>query len=99
MAAATGGRRELGGDVLTVEPFGLRPATRDDVAAISTMQKASLLETYEPFLGRVTVEEFIANRNVERYFAEHWRQATVATLGDEIVGVLFSAAPYSTSSG
>ena len=51
------------------------------------MQKASLLETYEPFLGGVTVEEFIAGGNVEHYFAEHWQQATVATLGDEIVGV------------
>jgi len=51
------------------------------------MQKASLLETYEPFLGRARIEEFIAGGQVERYFEDHWHQATVATSGDEIVGV------------
>jgi hypothetical protein len=51
------------------------------------MQKASLLETYEPFLGQALVEEFIASGNVERYFEEHWHQAMVATLDGEIVGV------------
>jgi hypothetical protein len=42
------------------EPFEVRPATRDDVSAIATMQKESLPETYEPFLGRATVGEFVA---------------------------------------
>lgn len=51
------------------------------------MQKASLLETYEPFLGRAAVEAFIADGQVERYFEEHWRDATVATYAGEIVGV------------
>lgn len=51
------------------------------------MQKASLLETYEPFLGRAAVEEFIAGGHVESYFEEHWHEATVATSGGEIVGV------------
>jgi len=51
------------------------------------MQRESLVETYEPFLGRMTVEEFIAAGSVERYFEERWQQATVATLHDEIVGV------------
>ena len=69
------------------EPFEVRPATRDDVSAIATMQKKSLPETYEPFLGRAAVEEFVARGNVERYFEEHWRQSTVATLGGEVVGV------------
>jgi ribosomal protein S18 acetylase RimI-like enzyme len=65
----------------------LRPAVRADVAAISTMQKASLLETYEPFLGRAAIEEFIAAGQVEDYFDEHWRDATVAISGGEVVGV------------
>jgi ribosomal protein S18 acetylase RimI-like enzyme len=69
------------------EPFDVRPATRDDVSAIATMQKKSLPETYEPFLGRPAVEEFVARGNVERYFEEHWRQSTVAMLGGEVVGV------------
>jgi ribosomal protein S18 acetylase RimI-like enzyme len=51
------------------------------------MQKASLPETYGPFLGREAVEEFIARGNVENYFNEHWPHTTVATVGDEIVGV------------
>ena len=51
------------------------------------MQKASLLETYEPFLGRAAIEEFIAGGHVEGYFEEHWHQATIAVSGDEIVGV------------
>ena len=67
--------------------FELRFANRTDAAAISAMQKASLLETYEPFLGRAPIEEFIAGGQVERYFEDHWQQATVATSGDEIVGV------------
>ena len=54
---------------------------------MSAMQRASLVETYEPFLGRPAVEEFIEAGNVERYFEERWRQATVATLGDKIVGI------------
>ena len=69
------------------EPFEVRPATRDDVSAIATMQKKSLPETYEPFLGRAAVEEFVAHGNVERYFEKHWRQSTVATLGGEVVVV------------
>jgi hypothetical protein len=36
------------------------------------MQRASLLETYEPFLGRAAIEEFIAGGHVEGYFEEHW---------------------------
>jgi ribosomal protein S18 acetylase RimI-like enzyme len=69
------------------EPFEVRPATRDDVSAIASMQKKSLPETYEPFLGRAAVEEFVARGNVDRYFEEHWRQSTVARLGGEVVGV------------
>jgi ribosomal protein S18 acetylase RimI-like enzyme len=65
----------------------LRPATQDDVEAIAEMQQASLVETYEPFLGRVVVEEFVARGNVERYFRERWRQATVATHRGTIAGV------------
>jgi GNAT superfamily N-acetyltransferase len=65
----------------------LRPAVRADVAAIAAMQKASLLETYEPFLGRAAIEEFIAAGRVEDYFAEHWRDATVAVSGGDVVGV------------
>ena len=65
----------------------LRPATHADVDAVSSMQKASLLETYEPFLGRAAIEEFIAGGHVEGYFEEHWHQATIAVSGDEIVGV------------
>ena len=65
----------------------LRPAVRGDVAAISAMQKASLLETYEPFLGRAAIEEFIAAGLVERYFDEHWRETTVAISGGDVVGV------------
>src|SRR5512133_2916794 len=68
-------------------PLEIRSATCADVAAIAAMQKASLLETYEPFLGRAAVEEFIAEGQVERYFEEHWHQATVATSGGEIEGV------------
>jgi len=51
------------------------------------MQRASLVETYEPFLGRTAVEDFIAGGNVERYFEERWEQSTVATVLGEIVGV------------
>jgi ribosomal protein S18 acetylase RimI-like enzyme len=51
------------------------------------MQRTSLVETYEPFLGRAAVEEFVAGGNVERYFDEHWRHATIAVSGSEIVGV------------
>ena len=51
------------------------------------MQKGSLVETYEPFLGRAAVEEFIASGDVERYFDGRWDQATVAVVGDAIVGV------------
>jgi hypothetical protein len=51
------------------------------------MQRASLAETYEPFLGRTAVEDFIAAGNVERCFEERWEQATVATFRGEIVGV------------
>ena len=65
----------------------VRPATRDDVADISEMQKASLPETYQPFLGRSAVERFIAAGSVERYFEEHWHQSIVATVDAEIVGV------------
>jgi ribosomal protein S18 acetylase RimI-like enzyme len=65
----------------------LRPATQDDVEAIAEMQQASLVETYLPFLGRAVVEEFVARGNVERYFRERWRKATVATHRGTIVGV------------
>jgi GNAT superfamily N-acetyltransferase len=51
------------------------------------LQRASLVETYEPFLGRAAVEDFIAGGNVERYFEERWEQSTVATVRGEIVGV------------
>ena len=54
---------------------------------MSAMQRASLVETYEPFLGRMAVEEFTEAGNVEQYFEARWRQATLATLGDEIVGI------------
>lgn len=52
------------------------------------MQTASLPETYGPFLGRAAVEGFIAAGNVEGYFEEHWRDATVATVDARIVGVV-----------
>jgi hypothetical protein len=51
------------------------------------MQKASLPETYGPFLGRSAVDEFVEGENVERYFEEHWSKSTVATLGGALVGV------------
>ena len=51
------------------------------------MQKASLLETYELFLGRVAIDEFIAAGQVEDYFDEHWRDATVAICAGDVVGV------------
>jgi ribosomal protein S18 acetylase RimI-like enzyme len=52
------------------------------------MQKASLPDTYGPFLGREMVDEFIAAGNVERYFEKHWRDATVGTVDERIVGVI-----------
>jgi ribosomal protein S18 acetylase RimI-like enzyme len=51
------------------------------------MQKASLPETYGPLIGRAAVDEFIAAGSIERYFEEHWPNATVATVGVRIVGV------------
>jgi ribosomal protein S18 acetylase RimI-like enzyme len=51
------------------------------------MQRSSLVETYEPFLGRAAVEEFIARGDVERYFDQRWRQSTVGTSRGQIVGV------------
>ena len=65
----------------------LRPAVRADVVAIAAMQKASLLETYEPFLGRAAIEEFIEAGRVEDYFEEHWRDATISISGGDVVGV------------
>ena len=56
--------------------------------AISAMQKASLPETYGPFLGSAAVEEFVVAGSVERYFEEHWPDATVATVESRIVGVV-----------
>jgi ribosomal protein S18 acetylase RimI-like enzyme len=58
------------------------------VPAISAMQKASLPETSGPFLGPTAVEEFVAAGSVERYFEEHWPEATVATVDSRIVGVV-----------
>ena len=58
------------------------------MSAIGAMQKASLPETYGPFVGRPAVEEFVAAGNVERYFGEHWPDATVAATGGRIVGVV-----------
>jgi len=58
------------------------------VPAISAMQKASLPETYGPFLGATTVEEFVAAGSVEHYFEEHWPDATVAMVDARIVGVV-----------
>jgi hypothetical protein len=43
-----------------VGPVEFRSAARDDVPAMSAMQRASLVETYGSFLGRAAVEEFIA---------------------------------------
>jgi ribosomal protein S18 acetylase RimI-like enzyme len=57
------------------------------------MQKASLPETYGPFLGRPVVEEFISAGSVERYFEQHWREATVATVDARIVGVVVLRGP------
>jgi GNAT superfamily N-acetyltransferase len=34
------------------------------------------------------VEEFVAAGSVERYFEEHWPEATVATVDSRIVGVV-----------
>ena len=56
--------------------------------AIGAMQTASLPDTYGPFLGTATVDEFVAGGSVERYFEEHWPEATVATVEGEIVGVV-----------
>jgi ribosomal protein S18 acetylase RimI-like enzyme len=72
---------------LADQSFELRSAGRADAPAIAAMQRASLLETYEPFLGRAPVEEFLAGGQVESYFDEHWHQATIATSGREVVGV------------
>jgi ribosomal protein S18 acetylase RimI-like enzyme len=52
------------------------------------MQTASLPETYGPFLGPAAVEAFIVAGSVERYFEEHWPDATVATIDARIVGVV-----------
>jgi ribosomal protein S18 acetylase RimI-like enzyme len=52
------------------------------------MQKASLPDTYGAFLGRATVDEFIAAGSVEHYFEERWPDATVATVDTRIVGVI-----------
>jgi ribosomal protein S18 acetylase RimI-like enzyme len=51
------------------------------------MQRTSLVETYESFLGRAAVEEFIARGNEERYFEERWQQSMVAIVCGEIIGV------------
>ena len=72
---------------MSVRSLQVRSATRADVPAICALQRASLAETYEPFLGRTAVEDFIAGGNVERYFEERWEHATVATFRGEIVGV------------
>ena len=45
------------------------------------------VETYESFLGRAAVEEFVAGGNVERYFEARWQQSTVAMVFGELVGV------------
>jgi GNAT superfamily N-acetyltransferase len=88
VAAAPNTERVRLGEITPAGPrVTLRPATHADVDAISSMQKASLIETYEPFLGRAAIEEFIAGGHVDRYFEEHWHQATVATSGGKIVGV------------
>jgi ribosomal protein S18 acetylase RimI-like enzyme len=55
---------------------------------MAAMQRASLPETYGPFLGREAVDEFVAGCNVERYFEEHWADATVATIDGHIAGVV-----------
>jgi GNAT superfamily N-acetyltransferase len=70
-----------------VRSLRIRSATQADVPAICALQSASLVETYEPFLGRTAVEDFIAGGNVERYFDAHWRESTIATVREEIVGV------------
>lgn len=70
-----------------VRSLRIRSATQADVPAICALQGASLVETYEPFLGRTAVENFVAGGNVERYFDEHWRESTVAAVREEIVGV------------
>jgi GNAT superfamily N-acetyltransferase len=70
-----------------VRSLRIRSATQADVPAICALQRASLVQAYEPFLGRTAVEDFIAGGNVERYFDEYWGESTVATVHDEIVGV------------
>ena len=52
---------------------------------IIAMQKASLPETYGPFLGRAAVEEVISAGSVEHYFEQHLPDATVATVDARIV--------------
>jgi ribosomal protein S18 acetylase RimI-like enzyme len=74
--------------VVVTARFEVRTAIHEDVPAISAMQRASLPDTYGPFLGRAAVEEFIAGGNVDGYFEEHWRDATVATVDERIVGVV-----------
>jgi ribosomal protein S18 acetylase RimI-like enzyme len=65
----------------------VRPATHEDVSAICAMQRASLVETSAP--PRTRGRRGLHRRgNVERYFEEHWRQSTVATVDGENVGVL-----------
>jgi GNAT superfamily N-acetyltransferase len=58
------------------------------VPGIGARQKASLPDTYGPFLGRAPVDECIAAGNVERYFEEHWPNVTVATVDRRIVGIV-----------
>jgi hypothetical protein len=84
---------------LDVRSLELRSATRDDVTAICAMQRASLVETYESFLGRAAVEEFIARGNEERYFEERWQQSMVAIVCGETSASRCRKARCSTSSG
>ena len=67
--------------------------------AIDAMQRASLPDTYGPFLGRATVGEFIGAGNVERYFGKHWPDATVATVDGQIVGVVVLLGPLGPDTG
>ena len=42
---------------MSVRSLEVRSATRADVPAISALQRASLVETYEPFLGRILLAD------------------------------------------
>jgi hypothetical protein len=59
-ATANARRVRLGAIAPADQRLRLRRPVHADVEAVSSMQRASLPETYELFLGRAAIEEFIA---------------------------------------